>query len=119
MDDRLQPALVAGLFGIMATLVVTVPYVAIQYRRRGTVGAGRGLLALAALFYALALVSYVLLPLPQLTPALCANGGAGVQLRPGRSLIDIVDNGLGGPAVLARNPAVQQAVLNVVLFVPL
>lgn len=32
---------------------------------------------------------------------------------------DIADNGLGGPAVLLRNLAVQQLVLNVVLFVPL
>lgn len=49
MDARLQPALTAGLIGAALTLVVTVPYVAVQYRRRGTVGAGRGVLALGAL----------------------------------------------------------------------
>ena len=119
MDDRLYPAVVAAIFGALVALGLLVPYVAVQYRRRGQVGLGRGVLALAALLYALALVSYVVLPLPQVTAGLCANGGAGVQLRPGAFLGDVVDHGISSPSTLAANPAVQQAVFNVALFVPL
>lgn len=119
MDDRLYPAVAAAFFGALAALCLLVPYVAVQYRRRGAVGLGRSVLALAALVYALALVSYVVLPLPQVTASLCAGGGAGAQLRPGSFLGDIADHGIGGPGALAANPAVQQAVFNVALFVPL
>ena len=119
MDDRLYPAVAAALFGALVSLGLLVPYVAVQYRRRGTVGLGRAVLALAALVYVLALVSYVVLPLPQVTAGLCAGGGAGVQLRPGAFLGDIVDHGIASPSALAGNPAVQQVVFNVALFVPL
>lgn len=119
IGERLYPAVIVGLLGPLVVLAALVPYVAVQYRRRGALGPGRSLLALAALLYAMALVSYVVLPLPQVTAGLCAGGGAGVQLRPGQFLGDIARYGVGGPAALAANPEVAQVAFNIALFVPL
>lgn len=117
--SRVYPALVAVLAGLVLALALAVPYVAVQYRRRGTVRGGPTLLALAVLVYALALLSYTLLPLPTVGPGFCANGGAGVQLRPGQFVTDIAGLGVGSSSKLLHNAALRQAVFNVVLFVPL
>lgn len=117
--SRVYPALFAVLLGLVLALALAVPYVAVQYRRRGTVRGGPTLLALAVLIYALAVLSYTLLPLPTPGPGFCANGGAGVQLRLGQLVTDITAGGLGGPSTLLRNGALRGVVFNVVLFVPL
>lgn len=116
---RLYAALVAVLLGSVVALALAVPYVAVQYRRRGTVRGGPTLLALASVISLMAVVSYTLRPLPPVGPGFCANGGAGVQLRPGRFVTDVVGRGVGGPSALLHDVALRQLVFNVVLFVPL
>ena len=116
---RLYPALVAVLLGSVVALVLAVPYVGVQYRRRGTVRGGPTLLALGTVISVMAVVSYTLLPLPTVGPGFCVNGGAGVQLRPGRFVSDITGRGVGGPSALLHNVALRQLVFNVALFVPL
>lgn len=114
MNDQLYPAVVAVLGASVLALGLFVPFVAAQYRRRGTLRFSQLLIWSAVLVYALAVLAYTLLPLPTVTPALCAGGGANVQLHPGQVVHDIArGDGLLG------NPALQQAVFNVALFVPL
>lgn len=110
-----MPALLAVLLGSLIVLAALVPWVAVQYRRRGTLGFGPTLIAVGTVVYALSLLTYTLLPLPSDVAELCSAGGAGQQLRPGQFLRDIATHGgwrLGNPAVL-------QVGFNVLLFVPL
>lgn len=110
-----MPAIVAVLLGSLLAVVALVPWVALQYRRRGAVGFGPTVIAIGTLIYSLALVTYTMLPLPRNVSALCAEGGAGRQWRPGQFLRDIADQG----GWHLHNPAVMQFLLNIVLFVPL
>ncbi|MGI5130336.1 VanZ family protein [Pseudonocardia sp. CA-107938] len=112
MGTRIMPAVIAVLAGTALAVVLLVPFVAASYRRRGELGWGRALLAAGALVYALALVAYVLLPLPT-TDTVCA---AGPQLRPFAFLGDVAKYHVGNPL---RNPAIQQVLFNVAPFVPL
>ena len=118
MRDELFPAFVAVLASSAAALALFVPFVAVQYRRHGTLRAGRVLIGGAVLVYALAVLAYTLLPLPAVTPALCADGGAGVQTHPGQVVRDVLHDRARGEGLL-HNAALQQAVFNVALFVPL
>ena len=118
MRDELFPAFVAVLASSAAALARFVPFVAVQYRRHGTLRAGRVLIGGAVLVYALAVLAYTLLPLPAVTPALCADGGAGVQTHPGQVVRDVLHDRARGEGLL-HNAALQQAVFNVALFVPL
>ncbi len=120
VHSPILPAVVAGIGGVALAFLLFVPYVARQYHRRGEVGVGHAALSFAALVYALALIGYVVLPLPQITPGFCARGGAGVQLRPLQFVQDIragIDG--GGARELLRNTALLQVSFNVLLFVPL
>lgn len=115
-----MPAVIAVVFGVVVVLAGLVPWAAVQYRRRGVLGVGVTVIAAAAVVYALAIVSYTLLPLPADTAALCTQGGTHAQLR----LFTFVDDirrtgGLGGVTGVLRNPAAAQVLFNVVLFVPL
>ncbi|HEY4419937.1 MAG TPA: VanZ family protein, partial [Pseudonocardia sp.] len=93
-----------------------------SYRRRGELGIGAALLAVAFLVYGLALVAYTLFPVPQIDDAWCVAhpASADPQWDPLRFLGDIAkeqrEPGVGG---LLTNPAVQQVLFNVALFVPL
>lgn len=118
MRDELFPAFVAVLASSVAALGLFVPFVAVQYRRRGTLQAGRVLIDAGVLVYALAVLAYTLLPLPAVTPALCADGGVGVQTHPGQVVRDVLHDRARGEGLLL-NDALQQAVFNVALFVPL
>ncbi|OZM83946.1 VanZ family protein [Pseudonocardia sp. MH-G8] len=122
MGDRILPAVIAVVLGGVLAVVLLVPYVAMAYRRRGELGPGRAVLAFAVLVYGLALVAYVLLPLPQVDAAFCARNQAlaAPQLDPLRFLADIrAEQSGSGPRAVLTNPAVQQIVFNVALFVPL
>jgi len=120
VHSPILPAVVAGIGGVALAFLLFVPYVARQYHRRGEVGVGHAALSFAALVYALALIGYVVLPLPQITPGFCARGGAGVQLRPLQFVQDIRAGIDGGCArELLRNTALLQVSFNVLLFVPL
>ncbi|WP_432487178.1 VanZ family protein [Kineococcus sp. SYSU DK018] len=119
MNRLLMPAVVAVAGGVLLASALFVPYVAVQFRRRGTVGPAPALLALAVLVHALAVVAYTLLPLPASGAGLCVDGGRDPQLQPGRFLADAVRLGLRTPADVVANAAVQQFAFNVALFVPL
>ena len=118
MNAQVYPAVVAVLGASVLALGLFVPFVAVQYRRHGTLRFGQLLIWSAVLVYALAVLAYTLLPLPTVTPALCADGGASVQLHPGQVLHDIARSVARGHGLL-RSSALQQAVFNVALFVPL
>ena len=116
-----EPAVLALLGGLTLALVGLVPWAALQYRRRGELGLGRALLAFVGVVYALALVTYTLLPLPDAAQvAEICRTPSGPQLRPFAFVADIAtEGGLSGPTSVLANPAAAQVVLNVALFVPL
>jgi glycopeptide antibiotics resistance protein len=116
----MQSGFIALAAGFALALALLVPWAARQYRRRGTVGPGAALLALATVVYALALVIYTLLPLPSNVAGMCQGTPVGPQLRP-LAFLDDIDGagGISSPASLLRNPAVTQVLFNVLLFVPL
>ncbi|GAA3041620.1 hypothetical protein GCM10010464_01680 [Pseudonocardia yunnanensis] len=122
MSSRLLPGLLAVFGGVLLAVVLLVPFVFRSYRRRGELGIGAALLALAFLVYGLALVAYTLFPVPQIDDAWCVAhpASADPQWDPLRFLGDIAKEqrapGVGG---LVANPAVQQVLFNVALFVPL
>ncbi|MHC5796463.1 VanZ family protein [Lacisediminihabitans sp. FW035] len=118
MSSPVASGMIAVIGGVVVAALLFVPFVAVQVRRYGSLTLGRTLVALTVPVYALALVTYTLLPLPSDIVALCIEGGAGVQLRPGQFALDIVREQSTSPGLL-RNPAVQQFALNVALFLPL
>ncbi|MGI3783989.1 MAG: VanZ family protein, partial [Janthinobacterium lividum] len=119
MSSTLFPAVVAVGASLFVALALLVPFVAVQYRRRGTLGLGPVVLSFAALVYVLALMSYTLLPLPEVMSNFCSVHRAVPQLRPGRFVTDILRENRGGVLGLATNPALQQFVFNIALFMPL
>lgn len=106
--------IVAVVVGMVAAVALFVPFVAISYRRRGGLSAGRVLLWLAALVYFWAIWTYTLLPLPSSASYRCM----GVSLDP-LGFIPEVRDALAAGGNPLRNRAVQQLVLNVALFTPL
>lgn len=122
VSSRVVPAVLAVFIGVLVALLLLVPFVFRSYRKRGEVGLGPGVLAFAFLVYGLALVAYTLAPVPPIDDAWCADhtGFARPQLNPVQFLSDIVkDRVVPGWRGLLTNPAVQQVVFNVALFVPL
>lgn len=117
MNSEAYPAVAAVLGALVVALGLFVPFVAVQYRRHGTLRFSQVMIWSAVLVYALAVLAYTLLPLPARTPALCADGGTGVQLHPGQAVHDI-GRGLTAGQGLLRNTALQQTVFNIALFVP-
>ncbi|KZB88663.1 VanZ family protein [Amycolatopsis regifaucium] len=121
MTDPTVSAVIAVFAGFVLAGLLAVPYIAASYRRRGELGLWRVLLVLGFLVYAMSLWTYTLLPIPQTTAAWCAEHAAShLQPRPFQFLADIRREQSGsGLRAFLRNPAVQQAVFNVALFVPL
>ena len=109
------PGLVAVLLGVVAAVVLFVPFVAVQYRREGRLTLLQVVLWVAFLVYALALWTYTLLPLPDPDDMRCV----GTQLTPFQFVSDIRSYPIDSLGGLARNPAVMQVALNVALFMPL
>lgn len=107
-DEVFSGAVAIGLgFGVGVALFV--PFVAISYRRRGSLTVGRFALWAAALVYFWAIWTYTLLPLPTAGDYTCAGTNLSLgqfvdDLRGARSLTDF---------------AVLQLALNVLLFAPL
>ncbi len=107
--DRLLPGILALIVGGVAAIALFVPF---SFRRRGGLTWARTLAWLALLIYVLALWAYTLLPLPD-GPYRCV----GVELDPLAAFVAILE-----PRFLAlglQNPALEQVVLNIALFVPL
>jgi glycopeptide antibiotics resistance protein len=107
-------ALIAVFAGVLVSVLLFVPFLAVEYRARGRLGVGRILLYVASLVYAFALWTYTLLPLPDSAGIACAPA----QLVPGAFVRDVLGFDVSSAGAILRNPAVQQVVLNVVLFLP-
>jgi glycopeptide antibiotics resistance protein len=116
VESRIVPAVIAVLGGVVLAVLLLVPFIFRTYRRRGELGFGASLVALGFLVYGFALVAYTLLPLPSLDAAWCATHTrfSHAQLDPTAIVSDIRQY-----SGVLRNPAVQQGVFNVVLFLPL
>lgn len=115
------PAIIAVFAAVLLAVLLFVPFVAREHRKRGELGAGSAVLRFAALLYLLGLVAYVLIPLPPVGPGFCAAfAHLQPQLRPFTSLA-----GVPRPhaprefAALLLNDQVRQFGLNMLLFVPL
>lgn len=79
----------------------------------------RSVVAFGALVYALALVTYTLLPLPNDVSTVCRSVMV-PQIRPFAFVEDIAkEGGLDSPRAIVANPAAAQVLFNVLLFVPL
>lgn len=115
MNSPVFPALVALLIGVGIGVLLFVPFVAVQYRRRGRLTFRQMLLWAGFLVYGIALWTYTLLPLPDPSDIYCV----GAQLHPFQFVTDIGDFPASTPGELLRNPAVRQVALNVALFAPL
>lgn len=125
MNDRIVPAVLAIVVGTALMFAVLVSVVALSYRRRGRFGPRELLMVATVPVYGLAILTYTLLPLPQVDAAFCAGRTTAdvLQTRPFQFVADIVriasrQETTGMRAWLA-NGAVQQVVLNVALFAPL
>jgi glycopeptide antibiotics resistance protein len=104
--------------GSLIFFAVLGPTLLIQMRRYGTLSFRRLLGAAATSIYAVALVAYTLLPLPD-AAANCGVSSAGIELIPGHSVGDILreTQGLSLLAALTSHATLQVA-LNVALFIP-
>ncbi|QDZ16148.1 VanZ family protein [Humibacter ginsenosidimutans] len=114
MGDQVWLALIAVSIGVVAAVLLFIPFVFISHRRRGRVTLGRALLWFAALVYFWAIWVYTLLPLPDPENMRCA----GVNLDVFTAVRDLA-TAAGHPGSMLTNPVVLQLVLNVALFVPL
>lgn len=110
--SELTPAVLAMLLASALAVLAFVPFVAISYRRRGTLTLAWSVGSLAVLTYALGLFAYVLIPFPDSDDYRCVPA----QLDPLQGLRDVAD--APGHPTLLTNPALAQLVLNVALFVP-
>lgn len=109
-------SLLVGLGGFLAVLL---PVLVIQYSRYGRLSPARLLGTAALSVYAVALVAYTLLPLPDGSTCV-GRSGAILQPVPLATLTDIADlAATHGPTSSIALFAAAQPVLNVVLFVPL
>lgn len=117
--DTVLPGVIAFSLGLIVAVGAFVPWMAWEYRHRGHLGIRRSLVAFGTIVYALALVTYTLLPLPDDVTTMCRNPTT-VQLRLFAFLSDIAkEGGITSPRSLLGNPASAQVVFNVLLFVPL
>ena len=117
--ESIRPGIIAFVVGAFLAVAALVPFAAYEYRRHGRLGFRRSVLAFATLVYALALVTYTLLPLPESAAAACRVSGP-PQLQAFAFLGDIQrEGGVSGPRSLLTNPAAVQVAFNVLLFIPL
>jgi glycopeptide antibiotics resistance protein len=108
-----------GLVGGTAIFFAVLgPILLVQVRRYGQMSLPRVLGAAGVSIYAVALVAYTLLPLPD-ERANCATAHGALELVPGHSIGDIARE-TAGFSVLSTltSHAFLQVVLNVVLFIP-
>ncbi len=116
MSQWTGQTLLALFGGFALAFVLVLPFVARSYRIRGRVGVGRAVMGLAFLVYALALVTYTLLPQPLVDAEFCAANTA--LAHPVWNPLEFVTDMRKFHTGLLSNPALQQVVFNAVLFVP-
>jgi glycopeptide antibiotics resistance protein len=116
MNSQIFPGVIAVLCGAVLGVLLFVPFVAVQYRRRGRLTLRQLALWAGFLVYGIALWTYTLLPLPASADDLIC---VSAQLQPLQFLADIQSYPASTPGQLARNPALMQVALNIALFAPL
>ncbi len=114
MSDQALNALTAVALGGVVAVVLFIPVAAYEYRRDGRLGAGDLTTLITGAVYGLSLWTYTLLPLPDRGDFRCRV--AQTDLLGTIGLMGSPDDGV---RVFLRDPAVQQVLLNVLLFVPL
>ncbi len=114
MSDQIMSATIAILLGFGVGVVLFIPFVAISYRRRGRLSIPRFLLWAAALVYFWAIWTYTLLPLPDPDALVCVGA-----ITDPFEIVREVQKGLSHGGNPLSDPAIQQIVLNVLLFLPL
>ncbi|WP_223587262.1 VanZ family protein [Microbacterium sp. OVT16B] len=114
MGDQVFLGFIAIAIGVGFGILLFVPFVAISYRRRGSLSFGRTLLWLAALVYFWAIWTYTLLPLPDPEAIRCVG-----MITDPMEVVRDVQKALAAPGNPLRHPALLQLVFNVLLFVPL
>jgi glycopeptide antibiotics resistance protein len=104
--------------GTLIFFAVLGPVLLVQLRRYGQMSLPRVIGAAAVSVYAVALVAYTLLPLPD-TRDNCVGAGGSLELIPGHSIGDIARE-TAGQSVLSTltSHAMLQVVMNVILFIP-
>jgi glycopeptide antibiotics resistance protein len=118
---RVLPAVAAVLFAVVVAVLLFVPFVAREHRRRGELGAGTAALRFGGLLYSLGLVAYVLIPLPPVAPGFCeAFAYVQPQWEPFAGFEGLRwPQGWAELSPLVADDAVQQFGFNVLLFLPL
>ncbi|WEG09057.1 VanZ family protein [Microbacterium horticulturae] len=114
MSDQVLLGVIAVGIGAFVGLILFVPFVALSYRRRGRLSAGRLVLWTGSLVYFWAIWTYTLLPLPDPDTIRCA--GVNLNLL---QFVDDIREAFTGPGNPLLNSGILQLGLNVVLFVPL
>jgi len=115
VSARQYNALVAIVLGLILAVIFFVPFVVVNYRRRGRLSPARTLTWVAFLIYFLAVWTFTLLPLPDPADITCQ----GHNLRPGEFLDRIRAYDTSSPTALLRNPGFLEFAYNILLFVPL
>ncbi|MHC2998288.1 VanZ family protein [Microbacterium sp. HJ5] len=113
MDDRLLLGGFAIALGVVAGVVLFVPFVAVSFRRRGGLSLGRFALWFAALVYVMAVWTYTVLPLPDPDAVVCVPSNLELF-----AFVDDVRGATLRPASAFTDPAALQVLLDVLLFVP-
>lgn len=106
----------AVVIGVVTSVALFVPFVALSYRRHGRLSLWRAAAWAAALVYAWAIWAYTLLPLPS-DDIVCV--GRNVDLFAFVDDLRQVRADTLGVRAAVTHPVVMQLVLNVLLFVPL
>lgn len=114
MSDQVFNAVAAIGLGTIAAVVLFVPVAAYEYRRDGTMSPRDLSILLSGAVYGIALWTYTLLPLPEPGSFRCRVPQTDLFGTIG--LIGLPDDGV---RMFLRDQAVQQVLLNVLLFVPL
>lgn len=107
---------------IVVALVLLVPYLIVQYRRRGRVGARRTIVESLFLLYLLCAWALVLLPLPDVTGEFCTVRHVSAQTTAFQWVHDTWrewSRAGGEPLDLLRSKSLWIRVFNVALLVPL
>lgn len=112
--DQISLGVLAIALGVAAGFVLFVPFVAVSYRRRGTLTFGRFALWAAFLVYFLAIWTYTLLPLPDPDSIRCVGTNLNVL-----EFVEDIRGAVARPGNTLTDPAVLQLLLNVLLFLPL
>ena len=105
-----EPFMLSVLFGIVASIVLTLPILAVLYNRRNRLEFGTVMSVYLSILYAFALAFFTLYPLPDNPAQYCATHHLFPQLNPWQFVTDLRTSGL---------TAVLQIGMNVVFFVPL